>query len=83
VEVRIGSYKERVIDVCEDGVLGYHVINLLKFDDVCLLEDLHSEELIGLLILGQTHSSKRPYRDVRGWTTYQFQESLLGRSLTT
>jgi hypothetical protein len=59
-----------VVDVCEDGVLRYHVINLLELDDICLLEDLHGEVLVGLLVLGQTHSSKRPYRNVRGSVAY-------------
>jgi hypothetical protein len=53
-------YKEGVIDVCEDSVFRYHVINLLELDDVCLLKDLHSEVLIRLLVLSQSHSSKRP-----------------------
>ncbi len=58
--VRVGAYEEGVIDISENCVFRYHVINLLELDDICLLKNLHSEELIGLLILGQTHSSKRP-----------------------
>jgi hypothetical protein len=56
----MGCYKEGVIDICKDSVFRYHVINLLKLDDVCLLKDLHSEVLISLLVFSQSYSSKRP-----------------------
>ena len=49
--IKIITYQEWVVDVCEDGIFRDDVIYLSKLYDIGLLKSLHREELSRLLIL--------------------------------
>jgi hypothetical protein len=53
------TYEEWMINICKNGILRDNVIDLLEFDDVCLLEDLHCKVLTSSLVPCQSHSTER------------------------
>lgn len=55
------TYKEGVIDVCENCVLRDDVIDLAQLDDFGFLKSLHREVLARLAVLGKQHASKGAY----------------------
>jgi hypothetical protein len=54
-----GTYEERVVNVCKNGVLGDNVIDLSQFDDVCFLQSLHRKVFARLAIFCQKNSTER------------------------
>ena len=48
---------ERVVDALQDGLLGLHVLDLLKADDLTLLQTLQGKRLFGLGLVPMLHQS--------------------------
>lgn len=52
------SDEEGVVDVLQDHLLSLGVLNLVLFDDIILVNTLHREQFLRVLLLNQQHRSK-------------------------
>lgn len=52
------TYKEWVVDVSEDCVFRYDVVNLSELDDIGLLQTFHGKVLSSFFVLGEQYTTK-------------------------